>query len=122
MADNNNDVLQVSKIPSRGPSSVHDGIIHVVAQERVDLRDPRLHEKAIAEFSGTFMLVFTVGVAVASPWPPAPRYTRDFVPRSGLQLVDPGDLSGLQLVDPGDLSGLQLSDLQSDFEDVQVDM
>jgi len=45
----------------------HSAVNDIITVERVEVREPFILEKALAELVGTFMLVFTVGVAVASP-------------------------------------------------------
>lgn len=61
-----------SKAPAN-KKSMHGPMDRHLTEERVDpSRDPLLHEKLAAEFVGTFMLVFTVGVAATSDNPSPP--------------------------------------------------
>lgn len=76
---------------SRRISGVDADIADVIAHERVELRGALIHEKVIAEFVGTFMLVFTVGVCVAGG--------------GGLAAIAIGLILGIQIYSFGSVSG-----------------
>jgi len=49
-----------------------ESVTHIITAQREAIGEPKLRERLLAEFVGTFFLVMTVGVAVASGSPMAP--------------------------------------------------
>mmetsp|Transcript_101930 Transcript_101930/g.328809 ORF Transcript_101930/g.328809 Transcript_101930/m.328809 type:complete len:305 (+) Transcript_101930:70-984(+) len=47
-------------------STLNDQVQDIITTHRVDVREPLLRERLLAEFVGTFFLVLTVGIGVAS--------------------------------------------------------